>query len=60
MEMGKVHPGRRQLGGPRPIWESNIKMDLREVREDIDWIDLVQDKDRLQALVNPVISFWVP
>ena len=60
MEMGKVHPRRRQLGGPRPIWESNIKMDLREVREDIDWIDLVQDRDRLQALVNPVINFWVP
>jgi hypothetical protein len=24
------------------------------------WIDLVQDKDRWQALVNVVMNLWVP
>jgi hypothetical protein len=38
----------RPLGRPRPRWEDNTKMDLREVGwEDIDWIDLAQDRDRL-------------
>ena len=28
-------------------WEDNIKMDLQEVGcQDMDWIDLVQDRDR--------------
>ena len=25
-----------------------------------DWIDLAQDKERRWALVNAVMSFWVP
>jgi hypothetical protein len=25
------HEGKRPLGGPRRIWEDNIKMDLQEV-----------------------------
>jgi hypothetical protein len=31
----------------------NIKIDLREVRrDDMDWIDLAQDRDQWRALVN--------
>jgi hypothetical protein len=39
--------GRRPLGRPRHRWEDNIKMDLREIGfGDVDWINLVQDRDR--------------
>ena len=38
-----------------------IKMDLQEVgRAGIDWIHLVQDKDRWRALVNVVMNLRVP
>jgi hypothetical protein len=53
--------GRRPLGRPRRTWEDNIKMDLREIGiGDVDWIHLVQDRDRWRALVNMVISLRVP
>jgi hypothetical protein len=53
--------GRRPLGRPRRRWEDNIKMDLVEVGfGDVDWIHLAQDRDRWQALVNMVMSLWVP
>jgi hypothetical protein len=36
-------------------------MNLQEVRcRDIDWIDLAQDRDRLQALVKAVMNLRVP
>jgi hypothetical protein len=32
-------------GRPRRRWLDNIKMDLREIgRDDMDWIDLAQDR----------------
>ena len=41
--------------------EDNIKMDLQEVGcEDMDWIDLAQDRDRWRALVNEIKTLWVP
>jgi hypothetical protein len=41
--------------------EDNIKRDLQEVGcEDMDWIDLAQDGDRWRALVNEVMTLWVP
>jgi hypothetical protein len=49
------------LGRPRRRWEDNIKMDLREVEwGDMDWIDLVQDRDRWRALVNAAMNLRVP
>jgi hypothetical protein len=53
--------GKRPLERPRPRWEDNIKMDLKEVgREGMDWIELVQDRDNWPALVNAVINHRVP
>jgi hypothetical protein len=53
--------GKRPLGRPRRRWVDNIKMDLREVEwDDMDWIDLVQDKDQWRALVSAVMNLRVP
>ena len=42
-------------------WEENIKMDLQEVGcGGMHWIELAQDGDRWRALVNAVMSLWVP
>jgi hypothetical protein len=37
---------KRAVGRPRPRWEVNIKMDLREIGwGGTDWIHLAQDRD---------------
>jgi hypothetical protein len=39
----------------------NIKMDLTGIGwGGMDWIDLVQDRDQWRALVNTIMSHWVP
>ena len=49
-----------QLGRSRRRWEDNIKMDHQEVRcGGMDWIELVQDRDRWRALMNVVMNFRV-
>ena len=49
------------LERPRCRWQDNIKMDIKKVGyEGIDWIELAQDRDRGRALVNAVMSLWVP
>ena len=53
--------GKRLLGRLRHRWENNIKMNLQEVRcEDINWIDLAQDRDRLRTLVIAVMNLRFP
>jgi len=53
--------GKRPLGRPRHRWEDNIEMDLQEVGcVGMDWIDLVQDRDRWGTLVNAVMNLRVP
>ena len=53
--------GKRPLGRPRRRWKDNIKMNLQEVGCGVmDWIDLVQDRDRWRALVNAVMNLRAP
>jgi hypothetical protein len=53
--------GKRPLGRPRLRWMDNIKMDIREIGWDIvDWMDMAQDRDQWRALVNTVLTPWVP
>jgi hypothetical protein len=50
-----VEPERKR---PRRRWKDNIKMDLTEIRRgSMDWIDVVQDRDRWRALLNAVKYF---
>jgi hypothetical protein len=50
--VGKAE-GKRLLGRPSHRWEDGIRMDLRGT---VEWIHLVQDRDRWWALVNMVMS----
>jgi len=44
--VGKTE-GKRPLGRPRRRWEDNIKIYLHEIGYGgMDWIELVQDRDR--------------
>ena len=53
--------GKRSLRRSRHRWEDNIKVDLQEVGcGGMDWIKLVQDRDRWRALVNAVMDLQVP
>ena len=53
--------GRRPLERPRRRWVDNIRMDLLEVGYGfMDWIGLVQDRDRWQTLVSAVMNLRVP
>jgi hypothetical protein len=51
---GKIPLGRHR-------WMDNIKIELRETGwDDMDWTDLAQDRHQWRALVNTVMSLWVP
>jgi hypothetical protein len=53
--------GNRALGRPRHRWYNDIRMDLQEVEcWGMDWIELAQDMDRWQALLNAIMTLWVP
>jgi hypothetical protein len=45
----------------RCTWQSNFKMDLKGMgMKGVVWINLVQDRDLLTALVNTAMNIWVP
>ena len=53
--------GKILLGRPRRRWEDDSKMDPQEGGfEGMDWIELVQDRDRWRAFVNAVMKLRVP
>jgi hypothetical protein len=53
--------GKRPLGRQKRRWVDNTKIDLREIKwDDMDWIDLVQDRDQWRALVETVLNLRVP
>ena len=56
----RKHNGKRQLGRPRRTWEDSIKMNFQEVGWGMDWIDMAQNRNRLQVLVNVVMNLRVP
>jgi hypothetical protein len=53
--------GKMPLGRPKLRWVDIIRMDLLDLGwGDMDWIGLPQDRKRWRALVNSVLSLWVP
>jgi hypothetical protein len=52
--------GKSPLGRPRRRWEDGIRMDLREIGlGGVDWIRLVQDRDRWRVVVSAVMNLRV-
>jgi hypothetical protein len=50
---------KRPLERIRRRWEDKVKMDLKEVRWGMGWIDLAQNRDGWRAVVNVVMNFRV-
>jgi hypothetical protein len=49
------------LGRPRRRWKDSIKMGLREIGiDEVNWIQLVQDRILWRAFVNAVMNLQVP
>jgi hypothetical protein len=52
--------GKRPLGRLRRRWEDGIRMDMREnVSEDIEWVQLTQDRGQWQAVVAVMMNVWL-
>jgi hypothetical protein len=52
---------KRPFWGLRIRWEDNIKIYLKKIGcEGVDWIHLVQDRDKWRAPVNTFMNFRVP
>jgi hypothetical protein len=53
--------GNRPIRRPRRSWVDNIKMNLKEIGwGGMNWIDIVEDREKWRALVNRVMNFRVP
>jgi hypothetical protein len=53
--------GKSPLGRPKHRWVDNIKADLVETGQGgVDWICLVQDRDKWRAPVNAVMNLRIP
>jgi hypothetical protein len=58
--LGGKSEWKRPLGRPKHRWQDVIRMDLREIGWEVDWIHLAQDRDHWRARVNTVMSRRVP
>ena len=46
---------------PRPRWEENIRMDLKEIGANMrNWVDSAQNGDYWRAIVNVAFNLHVP
>jgi hypothetical protein len=53
--------GKKLLSKPRYRWKDNIRMDLGKVGwKGVDWLHVVEDRDKWQALLNVVMNLKVP
>jgi hypothetical protein len=53
--------GKRPLGRPRCRWEDNINAGLREIGiDEVNCIQLAQDRVQWRACVNTVMNFRIP
>jgi len=53
--------GKPESRRPKHRWEDNSKMDLEEILWGcVDWINLVEDKDKWLAVVNRVMILQFP
>jgi hypothetical protein len=53
--------GKRPLGRRKRTWVDKIRIDLREVGSGgVDWIGLVQKRNRWKTLVNSLFNLRVP
>jgi hypothetical protein len=52
--------GKKSLERPRRRWEDNIKVGLPNVRLGMNYVDLVQDRERWRALLIAVTNFPLP
>jgi hypothetical protein len=49
--------GERPLGRPRSRWEDGIRMHITEGGwEDVEWVQLVQDRGQWRAVVSAVMN----
>jgi len=55
-----IPEGKRSLERLRRRWEDNIRMDIKKIiSESLDWIDLVQDRDKWRAGVKTAMNLRV-
>jgi hypothetical protein len=53
--------GKRPMGRLKRRWTDNLEADLQEVGcMGMDWVGLVQDRDRWRTLENAVMNLQVP